>query len=133
MLALMDGLADRGDVVVIGATNRPDALDPALRRPGRFDRELYFAAPGEDQRRAILEVHTKGWAARSRPPPALLAALAKRCRDKLQTFRAEVSTAVERQRRAVSEMQSAFASLLTLYGEDPGTKTITPFHQFLIQ
>ena len=59
-------------------------------------------------------------------------ALAKRCRDKLQTFRAEVSTAVERQRRAVSEMQSAFASLLTLYGEDPGTKTITPFHQFLI-
>ena len=45
LLALMDGLADRGDVVVIGATNRPDALDPALRRPGRFDRELDLGIP----------------------------------------------------------------------------------------
>lgn len=80
LLALMDGLADRGDVVVIGATNRPDALDPALRRPGRFDRELKFEAPGEAQRRAILELHTRHWAPASKPPGLVLDALAKRCR-----------------------------------------------------
>lgn len=45
LLALMDGLDDRGDVIVIGATNRIDAIDPALRRPGRFDRELFFPLP----------------------------------------------------------------------------------------
>jgi len=46
LLALLDGLDDRGDIIVIGATNRIDAIDPALRRPGRFDRELYFPLPG---------------------------------------------------------------------------------------
>lgn len=45
LLALMDGLDDRGDVIVIGATNRIDSIDPALRRPGRFDRELFFPLP----------------------------------------------------------------------------------------
>lgn len=45
LLALMDGLDNRGEVIVIGATNRIDAIDPALRRPGRFDRELYFPLP----------------------------------------------------------------------------------------
>lgn len=47
LLALMDGLNDRGDVIVIGATNRIDAIDPALRRPGRFDRELFFPLPSK--------------------------------------------------------------------------------------
>ena len=79
LLALMDGLSDRGDVVVIGATNRPDALDPALRRPGRFDRELKFVAPDAAQREAILALHTSSWAPASRPRPPLLKALAKRC------------------------------------------------------
>ena len=79
LLALMDGLSDRGDVVVIGATNRPDALDPALRRPGRFDRELKFVAPDAAQREAILALHTSSWAPASRPTPPLLKALAKRC------------------------------------------------------
>lgn len=45
MLAMMDGLENRGDVIVIGATNRIDSIDPALRRPGRFDKELYFPLP----------------------------------------------------------------------------------------
>ena len=49
LLALMDGMDGRGQVVVIGATNRPDAVDPALRRPGRFDREFYFGLPGLDR------------------------------------------------------------------------------------
>ena len=50
-----------GQVVVIGATNRPDAVDPALRRPGRFDLEFYFPLPNRDARRQIIDIHTKGW------------------------------------------------------------------------
>ncbi len=61
LLALMDGLDARGQVVVIGATNRPDAIDPALRRPGRFDRELMFPLPSATARSAILDIHTKNW------------------------------------------------------------------------
>mmetsp|Transcript_2762 Transcript_2762/g.4160 ORF Transcript_2762/g.4160 Transcript_2762/m.4160 type:complete len:1396 (+) Transcript_2762:65-4252(+) len=61
LLALMDGLDSRGQVVVIGATNRPDAIDPALRRPGRFDRELFFPLPDAEARRAILDIHTSAW------------------------------------------------------------------------
>jgi ATPase family AAA domain-containing protein 2 len=61
LLALMDGLDSRGQVVVIGATNRPDAIDPALRRPGRFDRELLFSLPDSTARREILNIHTKTW------------------------------------------------------------------------
>jgi len=59
LLALMDGLKERGRVVVIGATNRIDALDPALRRPGRFDREIEIPPPDKRARKAILEVHTR--------------------------------------------------------------------------
>ncbi|KAJ7886151.1 AAA-domain-containing protein [Mycena olivaceomarginata] len=61
LLALMDGMDGRGSVVVIGATNRPDALDPALRRPGRFDREFYFGLPGAEAREKILGIMTRGW------------------------------------------------------------------------
>ncbi|KAL7411003.1 hypothetical protein BDY24DRAFT_398331 [Mrakia frigida] len=61
LLALMDGMDGRGQVIVIGATNRPDAVDPALRRPGRFDREFYFPLPNKTARRKILDIHTGGW------------------------------------------------------------------------
>jgi SpoVK/Ycf46/Vps4 family AAA+-type ATPase len=61
LLALMDGMDGRGQVIVIGATNRPDSVDPALRRPGRFDREFYFPLPNVEGRRAILDIHTKKW------------------------------------------------------------------------
>ncbi|KAJ1364369.1 Lex-1p [Parelaphostrongylus tenuis] len=61
LLALMDGLDNRGEVVVIGATNRLDALDPALRRPGRFDRELKFSLPDSNARYQILSIHTAKW------------------------------------------------------------------------
>ncbi len=56
---LMDGLKGRGEVIVIGATNRPDALDPALRRPGRFDRELEIGVPDKDARLEILQIHSR--------------------------------------------------------------------------
>jgi len=60
LLALMDGLQSRGKVVVIGATNRPNALDPALRRPGRFDREIEIGVPNKDGRLQVLQIHTRG-------------------------------------------------------------------------
>ncbi|XP_042500015.1 uncharacterized protein LOC122078194 [Macadamia integrifolia] len=65
LLALLDGLKSRGSVIVIGATNRPEAVDPALRRPGRFDREIYFPLPSVEDRAAILSLHTQRW-----PKPA---------------------------------------------------------------
>ncbi|MEM4239052.1 MAG: AAA family ATPase, partial [Nitrososphaerota archaeon] len=60
LLALMDGLESRGQVIVIGATNRPNALDPALRRPGRFDREIEIGIPDKKGRKEILQIHTRG-------------------------------------------------------------------------
>ena len=60
LLALMDGLSGRGNVIVIGATNRPSALDPALRRPGRFDREIEIGVPDKQGRYEVLQIHTRG-------------------------------------------------------------------------
>ncbi|XP_008549538.1 ATPase family AAA domain-containing protein 2 isoform X2 [Microplitis demolitor] len=69
LLALMDGLNDRGEVIVIGATNRIDAIDPALRRPGRFDRELFFPLPAMKERLEILKIHVSKW---KNPPSDIL-------------------------------------------------------------
>ncbi len=60
LLALMDGLKSRGQVIVIGATNIPQVLDPALRRPGRFDREICISVPDRNGRLEILQIHTRG-------------------------------------------------------------------------
>jgi transitional endoplasmic reticulum ATPase len=60
MLTLMDGLKGRGKLIVIGATNIPDVLDPALRRPGRFDREIRIDAPDRNGRKEIMQIHTRG-------------------------------------------------------------------------
>ena len=60
LLALMDGLTERGNVIVMGATNRPESVDPALRRPGRFDREIEISVPNVDGRLEILHIHTRG-------------------------------------------------------------------------
>ncbi|RKP15511.1 putative 26S proteasome regulatory complex, ATPase RPT2 [Piptocephalis cylindrospora] len=78
LLALMDGLDGRGQVVVVGATNRVDAIDPALRRPGRFDREFHFPLPDLQGRRQILDIHTNKW--EPPVPPALLDRLAEETR-----------------------------------------------------
>ncbi|XP_077937141.1 ATPase family AAA domain-containing protein 2-like [Gasterosteus aculeatus] len=77
LLALMDGLDSRGEVVVIGATNRLDAIDPALRRPGRFDREFLFGLPDRESRKEILKIHTRQW--RPGPSDDFLEQLAERC------------------------------------------------------
>jgi len=60
LLSLMDGMSSRGKVVVIGATNRVNAIDPALRRPGRFDREIEIGVPDKEGRLEILQIHTRG-------------------------------------------------------------------------
>ncbi|WP_458720545.1 CDC48 family AAA ATPase [Candidatus Nitrosocosmicus sp. R] len=60
LLSLMDGMKSRGKVVVIAATNRVDAIDPALRRPGRFDREIEIGVPNRDGRLEVLQIHTRG-------------------------------------------------------------------------
>ncbi|CAD5227553.1 unnamed protein product [Bursaphelenchus xylophilus] len=77
LLALMDGLDNRGEVVVIGATNRLDSIDPALRRPGRFDRELRFDLPDSNDRRRILDIHTHNWE-QGKPPAELLDSLSEK-------------------------------------------------------
>ncbi len=60
LLALMDGMSERGNVIVLGATNRPESIDPALRRPGRFDREIEVGVPNVEGRLEILQIHTRG-------------------------------------------------------------------------
>jgi transitional endoplasmic reticulum ATPase len=60
LLTLMDGLSGRGNVIVIGATNREDAIDPALRRPGRFDREIEIGVPDRAGRKEVMQIHTRG-------------------------------------------------------------------------
>ncbi|UCF88594.1 MAG: AAA family ATPase [bacterium] len=59
LLALMDGVVSRGEVVIIGATNMPELVDPALRRPGRFDREISIGSPSRDGRKQILKIHSR--------------------------------------------------------------------------
>ncbi|NXH41577.1 ATAD2 protein, partial [Dicaeum eximium] len=77
LLTLMDGLANRGEVVVIGATNRLDSIDPALRRPGRFEREFRFSLPNKEARKEIFKIHTRGW--NPKPSDKLLEELAEEC------------------------------------------------------
>src|SRR5207244_6291339 len=60
LLALMDGVSARGKIIVIAATNLPNSIDPALRRPGRFDREISLSPPDKSGRLEILQVHTRG-------------------------------------------------------------------------
>ncbi|NXN78224.1 ATAD2 protein, partial [Bombycilla garrulus] len=77
LLTLMDGLASRGEVVVIGATNRLDSIDPALRRPGRFEREFRFSLPDKEARLEIFKIHTRDWTLK--PSDNLLKDLAEKC------------------------------------------------------
>ncbi|NXU85284.1 ATAD2 protein, partial [Xiphorhynchus elegans] len=77
LLTLMDGLASRGEVVVIGATNRLDSIDPALRRPGRFEREFHFNLPNKEERLEIFQIHTRDWTVK--PSDNLLEELAEKC------------------------------------------------------
>ncbi|XP_032062980.1 ATPase family AAA domain-containing protein 2-like, partial [Aythya fuligula] len=76
-LMLMDGIDNRGEIVVIGATNRLDSVDPALQRPGRFGREFFFNLPNKEARKEIVKIHTRDWT--PQPPDMLLDELAEKC------------------------------------------------------
>ncbi|KAG9394872.1 ATPase family associated with various cellular activities (AAA) [Carpediemonas membranifera] len=77
LLALLDGFSDRGDVVVIGTTNRPDCIDPALRRPGRLDIDLYVGPPSEEVRMNMVVTKTLAWPANSIPSTNMAAYIAR--------------------------------------------------------
>uniref|UniRef100_T1IKQ0 Tat-binding homolog 7 n=1 Tax=Strigamia maritima TaxID=126957 RepID=T1IKQ0_STRMM len=100
LLALMDGLDNRGEVVVIGATNRIDAIDPALRRPGRFDREFHFPLPSLEDRENILKIHTKEWSPKFSPDFVTQIALktAGYCGADLKALCAEVALSALKRR-----------------------------------
>ncbi|XP_048507239.1 ATPase family AAA domain-containing protein 2-like [Athalia rosae] len=91
LLALMDGLDNNSEVIVIGATNRLEAIDPALRRPGRFDKELYFPLPCFNTRKEILAVHVNNW--KDKPGKRFVSYLASKtigfCGSDLQALCAE--------------------------------------------
>ncbi|MFX1319593.1 MAG: CDC48 family AAA ATPase [Promethearchaeota archaeon] len=71
LLAVMDGLQKRGQVIVVGASNRPNAIDPALRRPGRFDREIEIRVPDKEGRLQIIHIHSRGMPLESVKPEAI--------------------------------------------------------------
>lgn len=100
LLALMDGLDSRGEVIIIGATNRLDAIDPALRRPGRFDREFHFPLPSLPARKEILDIHLKTWT--PAPAPSLVQYLSQRtvgyCGADLKSLCAEAALLALRRR-----------------------------------
>ena len=70
LLTMLDGISSRGQVIVIGATNRPESIDSALRRPGRFDREIEIGVPSEEDRLEILKIHTRNMPLKALPPSA---------------------------------------------------------------
>jgi len=79
LLAELDGFESRGDIGIIGATNRPDILDPALLRPGRFDRFIEVPEPNEEARKQILKIHTSKMALDEEADLDLLATLTDGC------------------------------------------------------
>ena len=109
LLALMDGLSSRGSVVVVASTNRPDAVDSALRRPGRFDRELFFGLPDAAARADILAVHTRAWT----PQPS---------RETLKTVAARTEGAAGADLRAIANaalMRAVKRACPSLLAGDP--------------
>ncbi len=102
LLTLMDGLKSRGKVIVIAATNRPDAVDPALRRPGRFDREIEIGVPDKQGRKEILQIHTRGMPIEPEFRRGKVLEILEGLR-KDERFRDAIDRAIEKVERAESE------------------------------
>ncbi len=132
LLTMMDGLEERGQVVVIGATNRVDAIDPALRRPGRFDREIEIGVPLEEDRLEILRIHTRGM-----PMEGEVRKLqkqherdeAERSRDELTAERQALSSLIEENKKLlesiIREEEDLQAQLETYTSGEAGDENST--------
>ena len=119
LLTLMDGLKGRGKVIVIAATNRPDALDPALRRPGRFDREIEVGVPDKQGRKEILQIHTRGMPLEPDYDKATVLKVLKELLRKEAFDRKKVERLIERVEAAKSdeEVKEALKSEGEIYPE----------------
>ncbi|ASA77895.1 CDC48 family AAA ATPase [Thermococcus sp. 5-4] len=119
LLTLMDGLKGRGKVIVIGATNRPDALDPALRRPGRFDREIEVGVPDKKGRKEILQIHTRGMPLEPDYDKATVLKVLKELLKRETFERAKLERLIERVEAAKSdeEVKEALKSESEVYPE----------------
>ena len=119
LLTLMDGLKGRGKVIVIAATNRPDALDPALRRPGRFDREIEVGVPDKAGRKEILQIHTRGMPLEPDYDKATVLKVLKELLKRETFERAKLERLIERVEAAKSdeEVKEALKSESEVYPE----------------
>ncbi|NJE10774.1 CDC48 family AAA ATPase [Thermococcus sp. MAR1] len=119
LLTLMDGLKGRGKVIVIAATNRPDALDPALRRPGRFDREIEVGVPDKKGRKEILQIHTRGMPLEPDYDKATVLRVLKELMKRETFERAKLERLIERVEAAKSdeEVKEALKSESEVYPE----------------
>ncbi len=104
LLTLMDGLEARGQVIVIAATNRPNAIDPALRRPGRFDREIELPVPDRKGRKEILQIHTRNVPIYPGEDPELLLEYYGRARQMYEEKMKEVEREVEEGRKRLESL-----------------------------
>ncbi len=124
LLALMDGLKSRGKVVVIAATNVPNLLDPALRRPGRFDREIEISVPSKEGRLDILKIHTRNMPLKGTLYPDILGkTLSKVIEDKLESSKTDEAKLRDSIKESELELQSLKKQLTAMEDEK---KTSTP-------
>lgn len=128
LLALMDGLNSRGSVIVIGATNRPDSVDPALRRPGRFDREIYFPLPSTKNRSAILSLQTRNW------PKPVAGSLLKLISSKTVGFAGADLQALCTQAAMIAlKRHCPLQELLSAAGKSSNSASKVPLPSFLVE
>ncbi|MDI6737616.1 MAG: CDC48 family AAA ATPase [Nanoarchaeota archaeon] len=102
LLATMDGLKSRGKVIVMAATNRPNAIDPALRRPGRFDREIEIGVPSKEGRLSVLKIHTRNMPLKYWDDPVACNLLMKR----LSSFEEDAAAKINQKKTSASQLNS---------------------------
>jgi len=145
LLAVMDGLKARGKVVVIGATNRPNAIDPALRRPGRFDREIEIGVPNQKSRHEILQIHTRGmpinhWENESASKILIeeIESFEKKARTRISEDNSKIKSlklekdivSINKINKTIKENRGIIDSIAAEINESTNTKSIREFEDF---
>ncbi|MBU4453488.1 MAG: CDC48 family AAA ATPase [Euryarchaeota archaeon] len=145
LLAVMDGLKARGKVVVIGATNRPNAIDPALRRPGRFDREIEIGVPNQKSRHEILQIHTRGmpinhWENESASKILIeeIESFEKKARTRISEDNSKIESlklendivSINKINKTIKENRGIIDSIAAEINESTNTKSIREFEDF---